>query len=87
MTDYDSVAPEVHMATSDLQWLTSMINPIVYAAMNTQFRKEYKKYVAFITNRITASVWILPFPIIAVMGYDLTVLRPVNCDFKITEHN
>ncbi|CAK8678944.1 unnamed protein product [Clavelina lepadiformis] len=46
VTDYDSVAPEVHMATSDLQWLTSMINPIVYAAMNTQFRKEYKKIFA-----------------------------------------
>ena len=34
--------PRLHMAASNLTWLNSCVNPIVYAMMNTRFRKGIK---------------------------------------------
>ncbi|CAG5111032.1 Oidioi.mRNA.OKI2018_I69.chr2.g5368.t1.cds [Oikopleura dioica] len=38
--------PRLHMAASNLTWLNSCVNPIVYAMMNTRFRKEYIKILS-----------------------------------------
>jgi len=38
--------PRLHMAASNLTWLNSCVNPIVYAMMNTRFRKEYLKILS-----------------------------------------
>ena len=35
--------PRIHMAASNLTWLNSCVNPIVYAMMNTRFRKGKKR--------------------------------------------
>lgn len=42
--------PRLHMAASNLTWLNSCVNPIVYAMMNTRFRKEYIKILRSITR-------------------------------------
>ena len=33
------IDPRFHMAASNITWLNSCVNPIVYAMMNTRFRK------------------------------------------------
>nr|CAB3250751.1 G-protein coupled receptor 84-like [Phallusia mammillata] len=48
--NYNFIEPEFFMAASNLGWLTSMINPIVYAAMNVQFRKEYTRVMKKFSN-------------------------------------
>merc|ERR1712062_373833 len=42
--------PRFHMAASNLTWLNSCVNPIVYAMMNTRFRKEYIKLMKSMKN-------------------------------------
>nr|XP_018668095.1 G-protein coupled receptor 84-like isoform X1 [Ciona intestinalis] len=40
---YEDIPPVFHMLGSNLGWLNAMINPIVYAAMNSQFQKAYSR--------------------------------------------
>lgn len=47
--------PRIHMACSNLAWFNSLINPIVYAILNSKFRKEYKKIMKDTMRRLTTS--------------------------------
>lgn len=50
--DAKNVAPQVlHMIAANLTWLNSCINPILYAAMNRQFREAYRKVLFLIINK------------------------------------
>ncbi|XP_066440397.1 G-protein coupled receptor 84-like [Eleutherodactylus coqui] len=50
--DAKNAAPQVlHMIAANLTWLNSCINPILYAAMNRQFRDGYKRVVLLIINK------------------------------------
>ncbi|XP_062975675.1 G-protein coupled receptor 84 [Elgaria multicarinata webbii] len=41
----------VHMIAANLTWLNSCINPVLYAAMNRQFREAYKNVVYNLVRR------------------------------------
>ncbi|XP_030051336.1 G-protein coupled receptor 84 [Microcaecilia unicolor] len=44
--DAKSRAPQMlHMIAANLTWLNSCINPVLYAAMNRQFREAYQKVI------------------------------------------
>jgi len=45
-----SIDPRLHMAASNVTWLNSCVNPIIYAMMNTRFRKEYIKLMKSMKN-------------------------------------
>ncbi|XP_048343474.1 G-protein coupled receptor 84, partial [Sphaerodactylus townsendi] len=50
--DGKSRAPTVlHMIAANLTWLNSCINPVLYAAMNRQFREAYKGVLSNFTQR------------------------------------
>ncbi|XP_056418763.1 G-protein coupled receptor 84 [Hyla sarda] len=50
--DAKNAAPHVlHMIAANLTWLNSCINPILYAAMNRQFRDAYKRVLYLILNK------------------------------------
>ncbi|KAG8452638.1 hypothetical protein GDO86_004429 [Hymenochirus boettgeri] len=51
--DAKNKAPQIlHMIAANLTWLNSCINPILYAAMNRQFRDAYKKVLFLATGKI-----------------------------------
>ncbi|XP_044129567.1 G-protein coupled receptor 84-like [Bufo gargarizans] len=50
--DAKNAAPQVlHMIAANLTWLNSCINPILYAAMNRQFRESYRRVFSLIINK------------------------------------
>ncbi|XP_063813138.1 G-protein coupled receptor 84 isoform X2 [Pseudophryne corroboree] len=50
--DAKNSAPQVlHMIAANLTWLNSCINPILYAAMNRQFRDAYRRVLLLIINK------------------------------------
>ncbi|XP_073469732.1 G-protein coupled receptor 84 [Aquarana catesbeiana] len=50
--DAKNKAPQVlHMIAANLTWLNSCINPILYAAMNRQFRDAYKRVLFLVINK------------------------------------
>ncbi|XP_053560982.1 G-protein coupled receptor 84 [Bombina bombina] len=50
--DAKNRAPQMlHMIAANLTWLNSCINPILYAAMNRQFRDAYKRVLFLIVNK------------------------------------
>lgn len=50
--DAKNRAPTVlHMIAANLTWLNSCINPVLYAAMNRQFREAYRNVVYSFTQR------------------------------------
>ncbi|KAM3935917.1 G-protein coupled receptor 84 isoform 1-T3 [Leptodactylus fuscus] len=50
--DAKNAAPQVlHMIAANLTWLNSCINPILYAAMNRQFREGYRRVLFLIINK------------------------------------
>ncbi|OCT95860.1 G-protein coupled receptor 84 [Xenopus laevis] len=51
--DAKNRAPQMlHMIAANLTWLNSCINPILYAAMNRQFRDAYKRVVTLAISKI-----------------------------------
>ncbi|EMP30242.1 G-protein coupled receptor 84 [Chelonia mydas] len=42
----------LHMVSANLTWLNSCINPVLYAAMNRQFREAYKRVISTISRRL-----------------------------------
>uniref|UniRef100_A0A8C5M847 G-protein coupled receptors family 1 profile domain-containing protein n=1 Tax=Leptobrachium leishanense TaxID=445787 RepID=A0A8C5M847_9ANUR len=51
--DAKNAAPQVlHMIAANLTWLNSCINPILYAAMNRQFRDSYKRVVSLAIGKL-----------------------------------
>ncbi|KAM4796990.1 G-protein coupled receptor 84 [Rhinophrynus dorsalis] len=51
--DAKNKAPQVlHMIAANLTWLNSCINPILYAAMNRQFREAYQRVLMIATNKM-----------------------------------
>ncbi|XP_063300870.1 G-protein coupled receptor 84 [Pelobates fuscus] len=51
--DAKNKAPQMlHMIAANLTWLNSCINPILYAAMNRQFRDAYKRVVSLTVGKI-----------------------------------
>ncbi|XP_029451010.1 G-protein coupled receptor 84 [Rhinatrema bivittatum] len=50
--DAKNRAPQVlHMIAANLTWLNSCINPVLYAAMNRQFKEAYQKVFFFAINK------------------------------------
>ncbi|KAM5181681.1 G-protein coupled receptor 84 isoform 1-T2 [Mantella aurantiaca] len=50
--DAKNSAPQVlHMIAANLTWLNSCINPILYAAMNRQFRDAYRRVLLLAINK------------------------------------
>ncbi|KAM4700613.1 G-protein coupled receptor 84 isoform 1-T2 [Discoglossus pictus] len=50
--DAKNRAPQMlHMIAANLTWLNSCINPILYAAMNRQFRDAYRRVLFIIVNK------------------------------------
>ncbi|NP_001184213.1 G protein-coupled receptor 84 S homeolog [Xenopus laevis] len=51
--DAKNKAPQMlHMIAANLTWLNSCINPILYAAMNRQFRDAYKRVLTLAVSKI-----------------------------------
>nr|XP_042698176.1 G-protein coupled receptor 84 isoform X2 [Chrysemys picta bellii] len=42
----------LHMVAANLTWLNSCINPVLYAAMNRQFREAYTRVLSTISRRL-----------------------------------
>ncbi|UYV72426.1 hypothetical protein LAZ67_9003093 [Cordylochernes scorpioides] len=43
--------PAVHVVASVLAWMSSVINPIIYAALNRQYRHAYLRLCGLVTRR------------------------------------